>query len=208
MEAGCGQCSTTNKPQCGTKVEGQPAEAATPKPVEATVPVEATPVSALMAAAEEAWVAHPTPAAPAATPRSARASRARTPNPTEAPPTPAVVDSEPAPAEEPTPRRAARSSHAASPAAAPAAAPPATAPPTADATAERALLEKSIRSMTVIALKVQLLERELPIDGLKPALAARLLAHHGLGDVQLKVQLLETTPADAPTPRRAMRLRA
>eukprot|EP00964_Phaeocystis_antarctica_P040000 scaffold22858_cov69-Phaeocystis_antarctica.AAC.1 len=61
--------------------------------------------------------------------------------------------------------------------------------------------------MTVIALKVQLLERELPIDGLKPALAARLLAHHGLGDVQL----LEATPADAdpaPTPTRAMRSRA
>ena len=79
------------------------------------------------------------------------------------------------------------------------------------ATAERALLEKSIRSMTVIALKVQLLERELPIDGLKPALVARLLAHHGLGDVQRKVQLLEAAPADArpaPTPTRATRSRA
>ena len=98
------------------------------------------------------------------------------------------------------------------PAAAPAA-PPANpaGPPAADATAERALLEKSIRGMTVIALKVQLLERELPIDGLKPTLVARLLAHHGLGDVQRKVQLLEAAPADAtpaPTPRRATRSRA
>ena len=50
-----------------------------------------------------------------------------------------------------------------------------------------------------------------PLFGIKPALVARLLAHHGLGDVQRKVQLLEAAPADArpaPTPTRATRSRA
>ena len=36
--------------------------------------------------------------------------------------------------------------------------------------------------MTVATLKAQLLDRELPIDGLKAALLARLLEHLGFGD--------------------------
>ena len=73
---------------------------------------------------------------------------------------------------------------------------PARGPPDADRTAAvaeavarassgrealKARREASIRRMPVLNLKVALLELELPIDGLKPALLARLLQHHGLG---------------------------